>query len=155
MALPTLSYRGDMIVMVDWTATSGSPGVTWVNFCGANGIDLTIDNAVQETVTADCTDWTLPPVTVAAYGAQTVTMSVNANVATANRDKLLRWAKDQLIRPVRVHIVQAAATEVEYIDGLAMLPSLSLGGLANTDGSPLTITLNLRFRDGVTFTNKA
>lgn len=154
MALPTLSYRGDMIVMVDWTATSGSPGTTWVNFCGANGIDLTIDNAVQETVTADCADWTLPPVTVAAYGAQTVTMSISASLAKENRDKLLRWAKDQLIRPVRVSIIGAASGEVEFIDGLAMLPSLSLGGLANTDNSPLTTTLNLRFRDGVSFTNK-
>lgn len=47
MALPERHYRGDIIVMVDWTATDGV-GTTWVNFCGATSFDLNIDNAIQE-----------------------------------------------------------------------------------------------------------
>ena len=150
MAVPSLHYRGDIIVMVDW---DGVLPATFTNFCGANGVSLTIDNAIQETQVGDCDDWTLPIQTQLAYGAQSVAMTVNAQLAKSNRDRLLRWAKDQLTLPIRIHIVDAATGEVEYIDGDGMLPSLGVEGIANTDGAVITTTLNIRFKDGVEFTN--
>jgi|GEM_PF-2000322 len=150
MAVPSLHYRGDIIVMVAWDSTTP---LVFTNFCGANGVTLTIDNAIQETQVADCEDWSLPVQTQLAYGAQSVAMTINAQLAKSNRDKLLRWAKGQLTVPIRIHIVEAAATEVEYIDGEGMLPSLGLDGIGNTDGAVITTTLNVRFKEGVEFTN--
>ena len=64
MALPEKHYRGDIVVMADWTATNGV-GATWVNFCGATSVSLSIDNAVHEETVADCDDWTLPAQNIA------------------------------------------------------------------------------------------
>lgn len=153
MALPVLQYRKDALVMIDWTSTTGT-GVTWTNFCGASGVDLTIDNAVQETVVGDCDDWTLPPQTIAAYGAQTVTASIQASMTAMTRDKLLKAAKNQTLLPMRISFVGAASGEVQFIDGALMLPSLSINGMGNLDGQPLAMTINARFKNGVTFTNK-
>lgn len=152
MAKPALHYRGDMIVMVAWAAATP---LVFTNFCGANGAQLTIDNEVTETRVSDCDDWKLPVETIAAYGAQTVNMTVNAQLARSNRDKLLRWAKDQLEVPVRLHIVGAETGEVEYIDGIGMLPSLNLDGIANDTGAVITTALNIRFKSGVEFTDAA
>lgn len=152
MALPQRHYRGDIIVMVDWTAIGGV-GATWTNFCGANNVTLTVDNAVQEEVVADCDDWTLPPQNVAEYGAQSWTISIDGTLAKQNRDKLLRAAKDQVILPVRVHIVGATAGEVEYIDGPLILPSLTIGNIANTDRAAVTMTLSGRFQEAPEFTD--
>ncbi|MFG6083920.1 hypothetical protein ACEUZ9_000155 [Paracoccus litorisediminis] len=150
MAVPSLHYRGDIIVMAAWAAATP---LVFTNFCGADGVTLTIDNAIQETQVGDCDDWTLPIQTQLAYGAQSVSMTVNAQLAKSNRDKLLRWSKDQLVVPIRIHIVDAPTGEVEYIDGEGMLPSLGVEGIANTDGSVIRISLNIRFKDGVEFTN--
>jgi len=136
--------------MAAWTAAEP---LVWTNFCGADGVTLTIDNAIQETQAGDCDDWSLPVQTLLAYGAQSVSMTVNAQLARSNRDKLLRWAKDQLTVPIRVHIVNAPTGEVEYIDGEGMLPSLGLDGIANTDGAVIRTTLNIRFKEGVEFTD--
>lgn len=152
MALPALHYRGDIILMA---ALNPATPETFTNFCGANGVSLTIDNAIQETQSADCDDWSLPIQTMAAYGAQTVNMTINAQLAGQNRDRLLRWASDQLELPLRLHIVDAIVGEVQYIDGIGMLPSLNIDGIANTDGAVITTTLNVRFKDGVEFTNRA
>lgn len=152
MAIPELSYRGDVVVMA---ALDPAAPTVFTNFCGATGITLSIENAVTEETVGDCEDWTLPPVVVVAYGAQTVNMTINAQFARSNRDKLLRWAKDQLLIPLRVHLVDAAAGEVEYIDGVGMLPSFGLDGIGNTTGAALTSTLNVRFKSGVEFTDAA
>lgn len=148
MAIPQLLRRGDMIVMVDWTASG-----TFTNFCGATGISLSIENALAETATGDCEDWSLPVQTLVAYGAQTSTMTINAQLARSNLGRLLAWAKDQMEVPVRVHIVEAAAGTVEYIDGVGLLTTQNIEGIGNTDNAPLTQTLNIRFKEGVEFTN--
>lgn len=149
MAYPTLHRRGDIVVMADWEGND-----TFTNFCGATSISLNIENSVDETIVGDCDDWTLPTKTIAAYGAQTVTMTINAQLAASNRDKILRWAHDQLIVPIRVHIVDAASGEVEYIDGNAMLPTTAIDNIGSTDTNAIvTTTLNLRFEDGVEFTD--
>src|SRR5690606_5067549 len=109
-------------------------------------------NAIQETQVGDCDDWTLPIQTIAAYGAQTVTATVNAQLAKSNRDYILRWAKDQLTLPVRFHLVDAETGEIEYIDGEGMLPTAGIEGIGNTDGSAITTTLSIRFKDGIEFT---
>lgn len=129
MALPELQFRGDIVVKVAFPPVAEPP--VYGNFCGATSITLSIENAIQEAPVGDCADWTLPAVNIAAYGAQTVTMTINASFAKSNRDKLLRWAKDQQILPVRVQIVDAAGGEVEFIDGLGMLPSLSVDNIGN------------------------
>lgn len=153
MALPTLLLKKDALVMVDWTSTTGV-GIAWRNFCGASSVSLTIDNAVQETVVSDCDDWTLPPVTIAAYGAQTVTASIEATMTVETRNKLLLAAKNQLLLPVRISFPGAVTGEIQFIDGALMLPSLTINGLANNDGQPLAMTINGRFKSGVTFTNR-
>ncbi len=80
--------------------------------------------------------------------------TVNAQLARSNRDRLLRWAKDQLIVPIRFHIVEAISGEVEYIDGMGMLPTLNLENIGSTDdGAVVTTTLTIRFEDGVEFTD--
>lgn len=152
MSLPQLLYRGDAVVMAAWTPAT--PEV-WTNFCGATGISLSIENAVTEEQVGDCDNWKLPAQTVVAFGAQTVTMTINAQFARSTRDKLLRWAKDQKLIPIRVHMVDAASGEVEYIDGIGMLPSTNIEGMGNTTGAALTTTLNVRFKNGVEFTNAA
>lgn len=151
MALPVLSTRGDIVVKAAWAPATP---LSYTNFCGATSITLSIENAVQETQTGDCDDWSKPAVTLAAYGAQSCSMTINAQLAASNRDKLLRWAKDQLVVPIRVQIVNAAAGEVEYIDGDAMLPSLNVEQIGNLAGDVITVTLNLRFEDGLTFVDK-
>lgn len=149
MADPSLHYRGDIIVMV---AFEPDTPLSYTNFCGATGIDLTIDNEIQETPVAPCDDWTKPVKNIAAYGAQTVNATINAQLAAQNRDKLLLWAKEQKEIPVRFHIVGAQTGETEYIDGIGMLPSLGISEIGNVTGTPITTTLNIRFRDGVEFT---
>ena len=154
MALPQRHYRGDIIVMVDWTATGGV-GATWTNFCGATSVSLTVDNAVQEEVVADCDDWTLPPQNVAEYGAQTWTITINATLARQNRDKILRAAKDQIVLPIRIHIVGAETGEVEYIDGPLLLPTMAIDNIGNTDKQAVTLTLTGRFKETPEFTDAA
>lgn len=149
MATPALHKRGDIVVMVAWDNPA-----TFVNFCGATGISLNIENAVSETQVGDCDDWSLPVQTIAAFGAQTVNMTINAQLAKSNRDKLLRWSKDQMILPIRVHFVDAAAGEVEYIDGMGMLPTLTIDNIGSTEANAvITTTLNIRFENGVEFTD--
>ncbi|WP_339112779.1 phage tail tube protein [Thioclava sp. GXIMD2076] len=150
MAAPQLLHRGDMIVMVDWDNTE-----TFTNFCGATAISLNIENAMSETAVGDCDDWKLPVQTVVEYGAQTSTMTINAQLARSNLSKLLSWAKDQLELPVRVHIVDAASGTVEYIDGVGLLTSQGIEGIGNTEGTALTQTINVRFKHGIEFTNAA
>lgn len=154
MALPEKHYRGDIVVMVDWTATNGV-GSTWTNFCGATSVSLSLDNQVREETVADCDDWTLPPQNVAEYGAQTWNITINATLARQNRDKILRAAKDQKILPVRIHIVGAETGEVEYIDGPLILPTMSIDNIGNTDKQAVTLTLTGRFKDAPEFTNAA
>ena len=57
--------------------------------------------------------------------------------------------------PIRVHIVDAAAGDVEYIDGIGLLTTQNIEGIGNTENTPLTQTLNIRFKEGVEFTNAA
>lgn len=154
MALPERHYRGDIIVMVDWTATGGV-GAAWTNFCGATSVSLTVDNAVQEEVVADCDDWTLPPQNVAEYGAQSWSITINGTLAKQNRDKILRAAADQVLLPIRVHIVGATAGEVEYIDGSLILPSLTIDNIANVDRAAVSLTLNGRFKEAPELTDAA
>ena len=153
MSNPVLHKRGDIVVMLAWDPEAPT---TFTNFCGATGISLSVDNAVSETVVGDCEDWNLPTTTVAAYGAQTVTMTINAQLARSNRDKVLRWAKNQLLIPIRTHIVGAASGEVEYIDGIGMLPTAGIENIGSTDTSAVvTLTLSIRFENGVEFTDAA
>ena len=154
MALPERHYRGDIVVMVDWTSTTGV-GSTWTNFCGATSVSLSLDNAIQEETVADCDDWTLPPQNVAEYGAQTWTVTINATLAKQNRDKILRAAADQVLLPVRIHIVGAETGEVEYLDGALLLPSMTIDNIGNTDKAAVTLTLNGRVANGVEFTDAA
>lgn len=150
MALPVLSYRGDMVLMAALDPLSPT---VFSNFCGANGVTVSVSNNMQETQVADCEDWNLPVQTLVAYGAQTVTMTVNAQLARSNRDRLLRWAVDQLEVPLRLHIIDAQAGEIEYVDGIGMLGEYGIDGIGNTDGAVITSTLTIRFKTGVEFTN--
>ena len=154
MALPERHYRGDIVVMADWTATNGV-GATWVNFCGATSVSLSLDNAVQEETVADCDDWSLPPQNVAEYGAQTWNISINATLAKQNRDLILRAAADQRLLPVRIHIKDAPAGQIEYIDGALILPSMTIDNIGNTDKQAVTLTITGRFANGVEFTDAA
>lgn len=149
MALPVLHKRGDIVMMVAFDSPT-----TYVNFCGATSISLNLENAVSEVRVGDCEDWSLPTRVIASYGAQTVNATVNAQLARSNRDRLLRWAKDQVALPVRLHIVSAPSGEVEYIDGMGMLATLNVENIGSTDdGAVVTTTLNIRFEDGVEFIN--
>lgn len=148
--LPDLHYRGDIVVMAALTAAT--PAV-YTNFCGATSIDLTINNAITETTIGPCDDWTLPSQVRRAYGAQSVNATINAQLAKSNRDKLLRWAKDQLEVPLRFHIVGALSGQVRYIDGIGMLPAANLTGIGGTDGQPVLLALNIQFKDGIEFTD--
>ena len=154
MALPERHYRGDIVVMADWTATDGV-GATWVNFCGATSVSLSIENALQEETVADCDDWTLPPQNVAEYGAQTWNISINATLAKQNRDLILRAAADQRLLPVRIHITDAPVGQIEYIDGALILPSMTIDNIGNTDKQAVTLTITGRFANGVEFTDAA
>ena len=149
MALPVLHKRGDIVMMVAFDNPT-----TYVNFCGATSISLNLENAVSEVRVGDCEDWSLPTRVIASYGAQTVNATVNAQLARSNRDRLLRWAKDQVALPVRLHVVSAPSGEVEYIDGMGMLATLNVENIGSTDdGAVVTTTLNIRFEDGVEFIN--
>ena len=43
MALPTRAFRGDIVIMVDFTGV----GTTYTNFCGATGGTLTVSNEIR------------------------------------------------------------------------------------------------------------
>lgn len=151
MALPNLQYRKDVVVMVAWNESAPA---TYSNWCGASSIGLTINNAVSETTVADCDDWSLPAQVIRAYGAQSVTATVNASLTRAGRDQLIRAVKGQRELPIRFHLVDAATGEIEYIDGTGLLPSLDISGIGSTDDNAvITYTLNISFKDGVEFTN--
>lgn len=149
--LPDLHYRGDIIVMA--ALDPASPD-TFTNFCGATSVDLSINNAMSETTVAPCNDWTLPPQVIREYGAQSVSATVSAQVAKPNRDKILRWAKEQRKIPMRFHIVGAVAGEVEYIDGIGMLPTHNITGIGNTERQAVLQSLSIQFQKGVEFTDK-
>ena len=153
MAIPNLQYRKDLVVMVAWNATT--PAV-YTNWCGATGISLSINNNISEQTVADCEDWSLPAQIIRAYGAQSVTATINASLTRAGRDALIRAALDQRELPIRFHLIDADAGEIEYIDGIGLLPTLSIDNIGSTDDNAvITYTLNISFKDGVELTNAA
>ena len=152
MALPNLQYRGDVVVMADWTATDGV-GVTYTNWCGATGISLALTNNINETTVADCDDWSLPAQVIRAYGAQSVTATVAASLTRAGRDNLIRAVLGQRELPLRFHLVGAASGEIQYIDGVGLLPQLNIDNIGSPDDNAvITYSLNISFKDGVDLT---
>ncbi|UFS66558.1 phage tail tube protein [Paracoccus denitrificans] len=148
MAIPNLQYRKDLVVMVAWDEET--PGA-YINWCGATSISLAITNNISEQTVADCDDWALPAKIIRAYGAQSVTATVNASLTRAGRDKLIRAVLDQRELPIRFHLIEAEAGEIEYIDGVGLLPSLNIDNIGSTDDNAvITYTLNISFKDGVT-----
>lgn len=155
MALPNLQYRGDVVVMADWTATDGV-GVTYTNWCGATGISLALTNNINETTVADCDDWSLPAQVIRAYGAQSVTATVAASLTRAGRDNLIRAVLGQRELPLRFHLVGAASGEIQYIDGVGLLPQLNIDNIGSPDDNAvITYSLNISFKDGVDLTEAA
>ena len=155
MALPNLQYRGDIVVMADWTATDGV-GVTYTNWCGATGISLALTNNISETTVADCDDWSLPAQVIRAYGAQSVTATVAASLTRAGRDNLIRAVLGQRELPLRFHLVGAASGEIQYIDGVGLLPQLNIDNIGSPDDNAvITYSLNISFKDGVELTEAA
>ena len=152
MALPNLQYRGDIVVMADWTATDGV-GVTYTNWCGATGISLALTNNINETTVADCDDWSLPAQVIRAYGAQSVTATVAASLTRAGRDNLIRAVLGQRELPLRFHLVGAESGEIQYIDGTGLLPQLNIDNIGSPDDNAvITSSLNVSFKDGVELT---
>ena len=155
MALPNIQYRGDVVVMADWTATDGV-GVTYTNWCGATGISLALTNNINETTVADCDDWSLPAQVIRAYGAQSVTATVAASLTRAGRDNLIRAVLGQRELPLRFHLVGAASGEIQYIDGVGLLPQLNIDNIGSPDDNAvITYSLNISFKDGVDLTEAA
>lgn len=151
MAIPSFQYRKDLVVMVAWNPAT--PAV-FTNWCGATGISLSVTNNVSEQPVADCDDWSLPVQIVRAYGAQSVAATVNASLTRAGRDQLIRAALGQRELPIRFHLIAATTGEIEYIDGVGLLPSLSIDNIGATDDNAvITYTLNISFKDGVDLTN--
>ncbi|MDN3712128.1 hypothetical protein QWZ10_10555 [Paracoccus cavernae] len=151
MAIPNLQYRKDLVVMVAWDAATP---LTYTNWCGASGISLSITNAISEQTVADCDDWALPAQVIRAYGAQSVAATVNASLTRLGRDALIRAALDQRELPIRFHLVEAEAGEIQYIDGVGLLPQLNLDNIGSTDDNAvITYTLNISFKDGVELTD--
>ena len=155
MALPNLQYRGDVVVMADWTATDGV-GVTYTNWCGATGISIALTNNINETTVADCDDWSLPAQVIRAYGAQSVTATVAASLTRAGRDNLIRAVLGQRELPLRFHLVGAESGEIQYIDGVGLLPQLNIDNIGSPDDNAvITYSLNISFKDGVDLTEAA
>lgn len=150
MAIPSLQYRKDLVVMVAWD--DATPAV-YTNWCGATSISLSITNAISEQAVADCDNWSLPAKIIRAYGAQSVTATVNASLTRAGRDQLIRAVLDQRELPIRFHLIEASAGEIEYIDGVGLLPNLNVENIGSTDDNAvITYTLNISFKDGVELT---
>ena len=150
MAIPSLQYRKDLVVMVAWDPAAP---LVYTNWCGATSISLTVTNATNEQTVADCEDWSLPAQIIKAYGAQSITASVAASLTKAGRDQLIRAALDQRELPIRFHLIDAEAGEIEYIDGVALLPSLNIENIGATDDNAvITYTLNIDFKNGVELT---
>lgn len=76
------------------------------------------------------------PQIIKAYGAQSITASVAASLTKAGRDQLIRAALDQRELPIRFHLIAAEAGEIEYIDGVALLPSLNIENMARRTTTP-------------------
>ena len=80
----------------------------------------------------------------------------NASLTRAGRDALIRAAHAQRELPIRFHFVDAAVGEIEYIDGVGLLPSLSIDNIGSVDDNAvISYTLNISFKDGVELTNAA
>lgn len=151
MALPNLQYRGDIIVRAAWNAATPTVYTPW---CGASGINLSVTNNVNETTVADCDDWSLPSQVIRAYGAQSVTATVNASLTRAGRDRLIRAVLAQRELPLQFELVGASAGEVEYIEGIGLLPQLNVENIGSPDDNAvITYTLNISFKAGVELTD--
>lgn len=152
MALPILQYRKDMIVMADWdTPVSDTATYDYKTWCGATSISLSVDNAVQETTVTDCDDWSLPAVVIAAYGAQTVSATVNAFFNLNGRDQLLDALLDQRELPIRFHLTGATPGKLEYLDGVGLITGSleNIGSSGDGQDGAISYTLNVRFKNGI------
>lgn len=146
MALPNLQYRGDMVVHAALDPDQPDLFTPW---CGASSISFSINNAMQEETLGDCDDWSLPPQVIRGYGAQSVDATVGASLTRAGRDALIRMVHAQREVPFRIEMVAAEAGEIGFIDGIGMFPGLSIDNIGNVDGTAITYTLNIQFKDGV------
>lgn len=150
MAIPALGSRGDIVVAVEFDPV-GAPGV-YTNWCGATNISFEVSNEVITQNVGDCDDWGLPVQTNRSYGPQGVTMNFDATWTAAQHTLTTDWAFNQRTLNVQVNFPNATTGNVSQYGGAALLSSMSLGNIGNTDGNPQTETVALEFSGAVTRT---
>ena len=145
MALPKGAGRGDIVIAVDFTGDS-----TFVNWCGARNVSLSIANEIGSTKVGDCEDWSAPAVTSKFYSGQDVTMTVDATWAKSMHLKTFNWAKRQEVHAVRISYPNASVGEIDHIEGgRALLGGFEMGEIGNLDGNLVTENVTLEFDGGL------
>ena len=151
MTLPNIGTRKDAVVMIAFDTNSPS---TFTNACGCKNFNIDVNNEIHSEKVGDCEDWEKPIETLKSYSAQNVTASMDATWSSKTHVKMSAWAMNQLYLPVRIHFPFAASGEIEYYDGVALLTSLNIANIGNTDGAPITESISLEFDGGLQETLK-
>lgn len=136
--LPELGNGNFIVVEVEFT-----PAV-WTTWCGATSAEFSMNNEIIATKVRDCTDLTKAIKTVKKYGAQDVTISIDANWTPALSQKTYMWAKEQETHNVRLRWPNAAVGQISEVSGSSLLEGLTLGGILNVEGDVITEQVNLQ-----------
>jgi hypothetical protein len=151
MAKPVLGKLGDIIVEVEFDPV-GAPGV-YTAWCGATSASLSIKNDIVATKVIDCADLTAVVQTEKLYGAQDVSISIDANWTAATHKEAVDWALNQKSLNVQVRYPNAASGQPSTLTGIALIEGLDLGEIMNPDGNPQSQQVSLQFSGGVTAVN--
>ena len=143
--------RKDIVVSVKWVDGAGD----FTNWCGARNFSLSLTNETGSNKVGDCDDWSKPALTRRYYSGQDVTATMDATYAKSWHPKVSEWAREQRSLRVRISFPGAAAGDIEYYVGTALLTSLELGGIGNLDGEPVTENVSLEFDGGLEVQIKA
>ncbi|MEO0343016.1 MAG: phage tail tube protein [Pseudomonadota bacterium] len=153
MALPVTGTRGDIVVQVEFDPV-GAAG-TYTNACGVTSASFEISNDIISFDVGDCDDWSASVQKVKNYGAQDVTMSIDATWSAAQHVQMIDWASRNINEGqlnLRLLYPNATTGQVSMIDGLALMETLTLDNVGNVEGNPQTENISLQFSGGITVT---
>ncbi|MEO8531015.1 MAG: phage tail tube protein [Deltaproteobacteria bacterium] len=127
MATPTTAEKHQVVIQVEWDPI-GAPGV-YTGWCGMEDMKVNRSTKTEETEVSDCSDRSLPKVSVSRVTGLDVTISGTGNWALESSSKALKWYKAGSRLNVRVWHALAASGDVEYEIGEALITSLNTANI--------------------------
>lgn len=139
MTQPTTSTFKEFAIHLGNGAT---PTEVFTFICGLTSKGLSINNNTSTTPVPSCADEDLPAFEEVDVVSQAVTISGSGIFTRENQKTLLDWAMDGTRKNIRVYPGKAAAGDVEYFAGPAILTSLELSG---ERGNKVQASLSISF----------